>query len=297
MTGRRRPSDSSGGESRTVQTVRRQLAVLGLGRCEIGLLDAGSGRMETRAWTPEQVLASLSWLRQRNTQGYDVFVRSLPGRNHDLVLLDDLDAATVERMQSDGVTPAVVTETSPGNLQAWVRFGEPLATEERTAISRALAKRYGGDPGAIGPDRYGRLAGFTNRKPEHRQARGLHPFVLLRYARAANAERASEIRKEVAQKTVQSGPLRTAWRTDASAAPAYAQAKQELEGRYGGDRSRLDWHVVRRLAWEGHAPAAIAAALRADPETARKRDPDDYVRRTVTKATGVVSPDRGSLLF
>ena len=48
-----------------------------------------------------------------------------------------------------------------------------------TFIAQELARRYQADPSAADWRRFGRLPGFTNCKPKHRQANGLFPFVLF----------------------------------------------------------------------------------------------------------------------
>ncbi len=83
-------------------------------------------------------------------------------------------------MKRAGFAPAVVVETSPANFQAWLKHPEKLSKEIGTAAARALARRFGGDPGAADWRHFGRLSGFTNKKPAYRDpATGLHPFVKL----------------------------------------------------------------------------------------------------------------------
>jgi hypothetical protein len=71
-------------------------------------------------------------------------------------------------------------ETSPGNFQAWLKHGEMLDEAVSTRAAKLLAERYGGDLGS-GADwrHFGRLAGFTNPKPNRRLASGLQPFARL----------------------------------------------------------------------------------------------------------------------
>ena len=46
--------------------------------------------------------------------------------------------------------------------------------------AKELAKRFGGDLSSADWRHFGRLAGFTNRKPERLLPNGLAPFVRLR---------------------------------------------------------------------------------------------------------------------
>jgi len=50
-----------------------------------------------------------------------------------IALLDDLDRPAILRLKSDGLAPATIVETSPGNYQAWLRVSqEPIAHEQAT---------------------------------------------------------------------------------------------------------------------------------------------------------------------
>jgi hypothetical protein len=76
-------------------------------------------------------------------------------------------------MKAEGFAPAAVVETSPGNLQAWLKHGETLHEAASTRAAQLLAERFGGDPGSADWRHFGRLAGFTNPKPNRRLASGL----------------------------------------------------------------------------------------------------------------------------
>jgi len=66
------------------------------------------------------------------------------------VLVDDLTREGVAQLHSDALGPAVVTETSALNYQAWVRLSPaPLAPLLATQAAKELAARYDGDPPAL----------------------------------------------------------------------------------------------------------------------------------------------------
>jgi len=174
---------------RTTEAVRAQLAGMGAERYDIGAYDRPSDEMLLRReWTPAQVEAAVGWFKVMNAQGRDIYIR--PSGSSGLYIVDDVPAATVERMRAEGYAPAAVVETSPGNHQAWVRVSDaPLSKGEGTAVARDLAERFGGDMSSANWRHMGRLAGFTNRKEEHRQPDGCYPYVRLR---DADGERAPE---------------------------------------------------------------------------------------------------------
>src|ERR1039457_250122 len=151
---------------------------------EVGLYKPeGAGDNEPpmipRTWDMRAVLKSIPWLRLQNRNGRNIYIR--PRGEHNLSLIDDLTAASIERMKAEGFQPALVVETSPGNFQAWLKHSRILSRGLGTAAARALAQEYDGDLGAADWRHFGRLAGFTNRKEKYK-ADGLFPFVLLRQA-------------------------------------------------------------------------------------------------------------------
>jgi len=298
---------------RTGATVRAQLAGMGAERYDIGAYDRSSDEMLLRReWTPAQVEKAMPWLKRMNAQGRDIYIR--PTGSSGLYLIDDVPAATVERMRAEGYTPAVVVETSPGNLQAWVRVSDmPLSTEEGTAVARDLAERYDGDLSSANWRHMGRLAGFTNRKEEHTQPDGRHPYATLRGAGGERAPEAAALLDQARERATQSRRGAAGERDDAEpprdqaarreafprppagAGPVsplgreYAHRVQRLLERYPNaaltDLHRLDWMVTRDLA-RAHPEADKEALMRAIQEGSprieeRKRGHVyDYAERT-----------------
>lgn len=169
--------------------MRGQLAALGCARYEIGVHDPARG-MLTHEGSADEIVAGIDWLKAMNAQGSDISVR--PAGSSGLVLVDDLSARALKELNRDGLTPAAVAETSPNNYQVWVRVSDgPLLPEIATEAARAVAARYGGDPNRADWRQEGRLAGFTNQKPEHTRADGQQPDVRLTEARGGNAPAAA----------------------------------------------------------------------------------------------------------
>ncbi len=165
----------------TRAAVERQLAAMGQDRYELGIRDRDSGQMMERSWSAGQVLDGLAWLKRQNARGSDIYIRPA-APEHDLVLLDDVDEDGLDAMRSAGHDPALVLETSPSNYQAWLRLPEPQPPEVRREVARALAHAHGGDRASADARHFGRLSGFTNRKPAYTTGSGLQPWVLLRQA-------------------------------------------------------------------------------------------------------------------
>jgi hypothetical protein len=131
--------------------------------------------------TSDELPTYVNWLKAQNANGRSVHLRPAEALHiHDAVLVDDLDDAAIRRMREDGLQPAAVIETSPGNRQVWLRLGVPLSAGDRAKVARWLAVRYGGDLGSTGRDHLGRCCGFTNRKPARVDERGNCPWVKLK---------------------------------------------------------------------------------------------------------------------
>lgn len=265
----------------TRRAVERQLK--GMGQPEYELTIFGGDRPHTRTMTPAQIIGDLPRLKRANGGGSSIVIRAPRDQDHDLILLDDLDAFTPDRMKADGLNPAAVIETSPGSFQAWVRLGTPQPAPVRHEAARILAERYGADPAAVDPHKSGRLAGFTNPKPEHRSRRGA-PFVLLHRFAGAVAEKAADLiaaarsalsrRAEVAAITAAPAPdaaLVDWWRAGQQAVP---------EPR---DLSAVDWHLTHVALAAGRSPEDVAAALEATADR-KGKTARAYAERTVSKA-------------
>src|SRR5712671_4825851 len=154
-----------------------QLEALGTKCFDIGVKRIDGTMILREGWGAKQVLKSLLWLRRENLNRGHIYVR--PAGAHGLSLVDDLKADTLVRMKADGFAPAAVVETSPGNFQAWLKHGEVLDEATSTRAAKLLAERYGGDLGSADWRHFGRLAGFTNPKPNRRLESGLQPFARL----------------------------------------------------------------------------------------------------------------------
>ena len=96
-------------------------------------------------------------------------------------------------------TPACVVETSPGNFQAWLKHAWTLTAQEGTVVAKILAERFGGDPNSADWRHFGRLAGFTNPKPQYRLPNGLFPYSQLKFAFSKGViyEKTHEVLSEV----------------------------------------------------------------------------------------------------
>jgi RepB DNA-primase from phage plasmid len=187
-------------KDRTYLAVGLQVAAMGASEFQLGLLkyDDDELPMKTRVYSAETLLDpnTIRYLRLENSQDRNINI--VPHGPHSLTLLDDITFDTITRMKTEGFQPAVVVETSPKNFQAWLQHGEILAERESSLAARLLAQRFNADRSSASWCHYGRLAGFTNRKPKYRNpATGYFPFVRLHEHSGVKYDSASEFLREV----------------------------------------------------------------------------------------------------
>lgn len=283
---------------RTLEAVTKQIRAMGCEVFEVGLFNPmASGNepvMIPRTWDTEALLRSVPWLKYQNRNGRNIYVR--PQGEHRLSLIDDLKAADVQTMKVSGFTPAVVVQTSPNNFQAWVKHPEVLDKETSTAAARALAQRFGGDPGAADWRHFGRLSGCSNRKEKYRGSDGLYPFVRLMESSGAEYEQGRQfltaVRTQLEKDRAERARISEAARSPraVSAGPVKSIDEFRADARYGGDGTRVDLAYAVYALSHGAAETDIIAALYSrdlSHKGSAKRQ-DDYVRRTIQKAATLI---------
>ena len=289
----------------TRQAIRRQLAAMPNDIYLVRLIHNSTGRPfpGERLWSAAQLVgaSTIRFLRARNREGCDVYIYPYAGNQNAgyvLVDLDRADSMVVDRMRANGHDPCVVVHTSPGHLQAWIRLSRcPLEPAVATAAARYLAHLYGGDGASTDWCHLGRLAGFTNQKPTRRTLGGYAPWARLVHARAGLAPRGQPLVESIRQSVPPLiSRLSIDWTTPdafpsgaAAAVTIYRGCMQRwhIRERYPQpDWSIVDLWVARHLLSHGRPAVQVQAILRlASPHFPRRHgDPDDYLRRTVTRA-------------
>ena len=135
----------------TEELIVRQAQAMGPELFEIGLYRPRPPNVDhwvemLRTWDLKTIVESIPWLKFQNVEGRNIYIR--PKGEHALSLVDDLTSEALERMKHSGFSPAVIVETSPENFQAWLNHGRVLSEETSTPVARALAEKFGGDPGS-----------------------------------------------------------------------------------------------------------------------------------------------------
>jgi RepB DNA-primase from phage plasmid len=313
----------------TLRAIRRQLAAMPQDLYLVRLIHYQTRRAfpGERLWTAVQLAhpATIRFLRVRNREGCDVYIHPYAEERNPgyiLVDLDHSDPALLETMRAAGHEPCVVLQTSPGNLQAWVQVSAtPLETAVASQIGKQLAHLYGGDLASTDWRHLGRLAGFTNQKPQRRNRGGYPPWVKVLHAHASLASQGAALLEAAAHRLDSSSSLALAPRISLSApahgdaavtgrlarSPAAAGAAKIYASWFHRLRIRErfpqpDWSIAdkwiaKELLRRGTPAPQVAAILRGgSPGFPRRHShPDDYLRRTLARAVRelAVSPFPG----
>lgn len=294
----------------TYRAVKRQIEKMGCDSYQIGVIGAtkDNGMAMHKDMTKAEILKEIPNLKRLNAQGNHIFIQP-SAKEHNLILVDDVSFEDTQNMAKNGHEPAVVVETSPDNYQAWVKVPKSLRENERAFFAKKLAEIYDADPNSAQKRHYGRLAGFTNQKPEHQNDRGHHPFALLR---ESSGQTATGLDKAVAMvkqqsheweqsrqqqdnylKDAHSGRINTRWSL------MFISEIDSLQSKYGQDydSSRGDWMAIKKCLERGCDKETAAKVLvRNSPninERKRMVNVEQYVNLTVAKAAKEVeqSPD------
>ena len=283
--------------NKTGELVSRQIAAMGSEIFEVGLFSPDASTATTgavmilRTWDAETLIRSIPWMRLQNLQGRNLYVR--PHGEHDLTMVDDLKRESIGRMFASGFKPAAVVETSPGNFQAWLKHSRTLSKEVSTAAARTLAEDFGGDKGAADWRHFGRLAGFTNRKPKYQSAEGLFPFVRLHAANGAIYRESERFIEGVENRLAREKERAAQTRLQYPSRRAVRRRTIEdfrANSLYGGDGTRIDLAYAIYALAHGSPDEQVKAAIRSR-DLSHKGDEKrqtEYVERTVSKAFSIV---------
>ncbi|MGA8622533.1 MAG: DNA-primase RepB domain-containing protein [Candidatus Sulfotelmatobacter sp.] len=295
----------------TWHAVRRQLAAMPNAFYFIRLIHGATRKPcpGERLWDAGQLVRGsvVRFLRARNQQGYDIYLLPYADQCNAGYILVDLDHATPDvlpLMRANGHEPCVVLQSSPGHLQVWIRVSTtPLEPTVATAISKELARTYGGDLASTDGCHLGRLAGFTNQKLQRRTASGYAPWVKIVEAHAGIARAAPELLHSATQLIAQQSAAAmrvTTYRlshvgnpsttiTAHGAAHIYQRwtERWHIRERFPQpDWSIVDLWLARKLLAMHVSTTQVEAILRlGSPHFPRHHgDPEGYLRRTLARA-------------
>jgi hypothetical protein len=220
------------------------------------------------------------WLRYKNErEGFDVYIGMNPLKpeahtrtkddiqriKHLYLDLDhDGEKSLAALQQSDLVPqPTYVLNTSSAKFQVVWKV-EGFTQEQAEEFLHALAHQFDGDPAATDSTRVLRLPGFANKKYDE-------DFCVTIHSHTAGAYRPRDFKLRT--EPVNSGPARWNQARDHAVASAHRELSQ----------SERDWAYAKRALARGLPPEEVMRDI-AEFRAHEKHDPNDYARRTVTKA-------------
>lgn len=259
--------------------------------------------------------ALIPQLSRQNARGYDIYITPINPQRH-YVVLDDTDPDRLQAMQQrTGIKPALVQQSSPGNLQAIIvaeRQDNQYEQSNANYLVQGLNKAYG-DPKFTGVVHPFRMSGFMNQKPAY-QTNGRRPIVRPRPGvvelsqgkpdarlsammqqqrdqQMQQAERAAAERIEQEQlrrvKQIEYGPGQQVgpdarYIQEVQRLCAYADSRG-----WPRDWSRIDYAAAGNMLKEdNYTRQQIADAIKDNSPgiDQRKQDPNYYAQQTVEKA-------------
>jgi hypothetical protein len=220
-----------------------------------------------------------SWLRHENSAGADIYLGMNPIKDgaykrtkanireirHLYLDLDKDGSQALEAIRNSTEIPApnFVVDTSPGKYQVVWKV-EGIAQDQAESLLYKMANHFGGDPAATDSARVLRLPGFVNRKYEYQ-------FIV----------------QVVQESDRMYGPRDFVIQHDSPETPRhFGEAHQEsIRSETPGHKSQSehDWAYAKRALARGDGPEKIIREI-SEFRAGEKHDPDDYARRTVTKA-------------
>jgi hypothetical protein len=238
--------------------------------------------------TREGIVESLSKLRQHEHYGKNINIVPLSSDKHH-ILIDDMNAESLERLKRDGYRPSCVVESSPGNFQAILTIpkldGDPDKDRgAANALTRELNTRYG-DPKLSGAIHAHRLPPFRNCKPKHKGENGTYPPTRLTEAEGGICEKAGKELKETRERLDREAEkTRREWKRLASSYTddwnagavdpngAYRTHWRDVLEKLHGDTdySRIDAMVGLRMRVTGYSAGQIYGAIRENAPAMRK---------------------------
>lgn len=274
-------------------------------RPELETFNLGKGKGEDggeRFYSAQAVRDLIPYLSRQNLLGYDIYVTPIDRRQH-FILIDDTTPEKVEDMRAAGFSPALVQQSSEGNVQAVLRLPRQDQRQEQKAANGLMVQlnRTWGDPKISGVVHPFRMAGFSNKKPGKNDVftRVLDAAGVICGKATDLLERARQRLRDAMQKPVERPVRPTMVRRPVEALPASDGA---AEARFDALRKRevglaeskgwtlndsaLDFRAAKVMAQEGWEADEIAAAIvaRSPFVVDRHKDAVGYAARTAENA-------------
>lgn len=253
----------------------------------------------TRGFSRDEIASHLPEMLRLQKRGENIYYTPLSDDRHH-ILVDDMSKESLEQLQQDGFTPAVVLESSPGNYQCVLtiaRLGTEYDREVANRLTVMLNKKYG-DKNLCGCIHPHRAPGFENRKPKYQRKDGSFPNVKLVRATRCECTKAFTMAKSIYAEFIATTKTRQRRfqilpqsRAGDAVKAYYAHLKNIRRHLSIEDYSRVDAMIALRLRANGHSWQAVAETIASCAPTIRdgqteSRNWQQYAERTANYAFG-----------
>ena len=300
----------SADHKKKIDAWRRQAAALGAptyrlsligrsGQAEGKRINLGKQRDDGDAehfFDAAAVEALIPQLRRRNALGFDVYVTPIDKAHH-YIVIDDMKPGAVQLLSGLAHAPCLVQSSSKGNEQAVLKVPRIDRSDEQALANKVVQQMNmtHGDPKFSGVVHPFRMAGFSNKKPGRESAftrileashricnRAADLLQQLRQAADSLVQRARKKREQEQIDFDRGDDSEREFRRAAAGVRAWVRLRGLTE-----DASRVDFHAAVAMLGAGWSEAQVRAGMisGSDDLAVRHTNPDDYVRRTVSKAS------------
>ena len=253
----------------------------------------------------QKVEAMIPTLRAKNARGFDIYITPIDPNFH-YIVIDDMKSSIVDQLKADGYEPCVIQASSQDNVQAVIKVERVDRKDEQKIANQLvvdLNKKYG-DPQFTGVIHPFRMAGFSNKKADRKNAftrvlKALEAVckkaggILWSKRAKANQEAANRVLEAAKEVRVMKIRDQSKHASHGSTAAYEKKARWMIKGKQDIDWSAVDFGVACELVKESFDAEYIGAALRnGSPSLAgRHADADAYVQRTINAAMRRVGSD------
>jgi hypothetical protein len=227
-----------------------------------------------------------SWLRYKNANGSDIYIgmnslrqdawtrtkEDIASIRHVYLDLDQGGAEALASVEDSSTVPKpnYVLTSSSGKFQIVWKV-EGMTLDDAEGLLHAMAHEFGGDPAATDATRVLRLPGFANKKYETN-------FTVEARKESTEIYHLRDFKLHIDS---QDSPRRN----------NYSRPKPQPSQRTNLSQSEHDWAFAKRALARGEAPEEVMQQI-ASYREGEKSDPEDYARRTVSKAQADLNSKR-----
>ncbi|WP_297480599.1 DNA-primase RepB domain-containing protein [Ferrovum sp.] len=228
----------------------------------------------------DNITGLLNWARFQNaSQSAQIYVRPHSQNDHPWLFLDDVTKETALRISQKYASVAV--ETSQGNCQIRLLSSMALSCSERATVQKCIAPKIMADRASTAGDKWGRLAGFQNRKPGKE---GWWTTIVADTSQASHRFDPEPFMSETNWSKGQSGSGKISPQGDRVFSQNGCGNCSESEREFAWVVNRIKWFMEQRPdRLQGDLPAMIEN-LTQRARSRGKRHPEAYAERTVAAA-------------